>query len=140
MDDDARTGGCLCGGVRYRATGPFRPLDYCHCTDCRRSGGGPLPHTAVALDRFDLLADESLRWFTAPSSETRGERGFCVVCGASLFFRIPADPNMFLLAGSLDDETGLVLHGHIFWDSRAPWELADGLPTFARYDDGPHEA
>ena len=34
------SGGCLCGGVRYRVQGPLRPILQCHCEMCRRATGG----------------------------------------------------------------------------------------------------
>lgn len=30
------TGRCLCGGVRFRTTGPLRPVWQCACHRCRR--------------------------------------------------------------------------------------------------------
>ena len=32
-------GGCLCGAMRYEATGRPYNITHCHCTDCRRSSG-----------------------------------------------------------------------------------------------------
>ena len=34
-----RTGGCQCGGVRYRLKGEPYKSGLCHCTDCRQVTG-----------------------------------------------------------------------------------------------------
>ena len=34
-------GGCLCGAVRYEATGEPYNITHCHCADCRKSSGAP---------------------------------------------------------------------------------------------------
>ena len=36
------TGGCLCGAVRYQATGVPLVTGHCHCADCRRHNGAPV--------------------------------------------------------------------------------------------------
>ena len=33
---ETATGGCLCGGVRYKITGKLRDVVECHCAMCRR--------------------------------------------------------------------------------------------------------
>ena len=50
-----KTGGCLCGAVRYRVDGPLDPVVACHCTQCRRSTG----HHAAATGarREDVTID-----------------------------------------------------------------------------------
>jgi hypothetical protein len=82
MLDQVRTGGCLCGGVRYRVTGPLQPVVDCHCGQCRRTHGHVAAYTAVAKTDLDLLEDTSLRWY---SSSPGIRRGFCGTCGASVF-------------------------------------------------------
>ena len=40
-NDQLLAGGCMCGAVRYRASGPPLWAVHCHCTDCRRAAGMP---------------------------------------------------------------------------------------------------
>ncbi len=131
-----RTGGCICGGIRYQAGEPLRPINVCHCAECRQMAGGSAAFAACDTAAFSLTQGEALlRWFPGPTSATRGERGFCSTCGTYLLFRIPDDPLQYFSASTLDDESGLHIATHIFWDRRAPWTVADGLPTTAGYGD-----
>ena len=41
-DDEKVTGGCMCGAIRYEATGKPIIVAYCHCTDCRGITGAPV--------------------------------------------------------------------------------------------------
>ena len=52
------TGGCLCGGVRWRAESAAPPpVVACHCEDCRRSTGN---HVACAtFDTKDVRIEET---------------------------------------------------------------------------------
>ena len=121
-----RTGACLCGGVRYRATGPLRPIMYCHCGQCRRTSGHFVAATAVDRGALELVADESLVWF---ASSERAERGFCRLCGSSLFWRSEDVSHISIMAGTLDDSGGLEPVEHIYvGDKGEYYELTDGLP------------
>ena len=120
------TGGCLCCGVRYRVTGPLRPVVYCHCGQCRRTSGHFVAATAVAKDALIIESDESLEWFA--SSEI-ASRGFCRRCGSSLFWRPNAKPYICIMAGTLDDSTGLEAVEHIFVSDKGDYyQLTDDLP------------
>ena len=130
-----RTGGCICGEIRYSAPEPIRPINICHCSECRQMAGGPSAFTACSADDFVVVSEGDLRWFAGPTSSTGGERAFCGRCGTYLLFRIPNDPLIYFSASTLDDETGLHIEAHIFWGSRGPWEVADGLPTIDGYGD-----
>ena len=44
MSDITRTGGCLCGQLRYEARGEPNFAGHCYCADCRKaSGSGFIP-------------------------------------------------------------------------------------------------
>ena len=59
-------------------------------------------------------------------------RGFCGECGASLFWEPVDQPGTGILAGSLDQPSGLRTIGHIFVGEKADFiEIAGEAPRFA---------
>ena len=119
-------GGCLCGGVRYRVTGPLRPVVYCHCGQCRRTSGHFVAATAVAKDALEIVADESLEWF---ASSEFASRGFCRRCGSSLFWVSEARDHVSVMAGTLDESGELKAAEHIWVGDKAGYYvLTDDLP------------
>ena len=130
MRTDSRletTGGCLCGGVRYRVMGPLRPIVYCHCGQCRRTSGHFVAATFVAKDALVVVADKSLEWF---ASSEFASRGFCRHCGSSLFWRPKTEEYVSIMAGTLDESTGLEAVEHIYTGDKGDYyELTDDLPT-----------
>ena len=124
------TGGCLCGGVRYRVIGPLQPIVYCHCSQCRRTSGHFVAATFVAKDALVVVADETLEWF---ASSEFASRGFCKRCGSSLLWRPNADDYVCIMAGTLHGATGLQAVKHIYADDKSDYyELTDDLPTRPR--------
>ena len=120
------TGGCLCGGVRYHVTGPLRSVVYCHCSQCRRTSGHFVAATAVAKDALTVVADDSLEWF---ASSEFASRGFCSRCGSSLFWLSEARDQVSIMAGTLDESTGLEAGEHIFVKAKGDYyDLTDDLP------------
>jgi len=125
-----RTGGCLCGAVRYRVTGPLRPVVACHCRQCRRTSGHHVAATSAL--RGDIAVTGEVTWF-ASSPEAR--RGFCGTCGSNLFWEREGGARLSIFAGSLDDPTGLRLKGHIFVGDKGDYyDIADGLPQAVAAD------
>ena len=123
------SGSCLCGAVRFRVTGPLRPVIYCHCTMCRRSTGHYVAATACAREHLQLDAAQGLRWY---SSSTVARRGFCGHCGSQLFWERHGAPYVSILAGTLALPTGLEALQHIHVaDAGDYYEIADGLPQHA---------
>lgn len=105
-----KTGGCLCGGVRYELRGELRPVVACHCTQCRKASGHYVAATQVAAADATIEGD-ALRWF---KSSDIAERGFCGNCGSNLFWRRFGNPNISVLAGSIDGATGLRMESQLY--------------------------
>jgi hypothetical protein len=123
-------GGCLCGKVRYAATGPLREVVFCHCAQCRRQTGLYFAATAVDTARLTLTGDGAPLWFAA---SPHARRGFCGTCGTVLFWRPTSGDYTAILAGSLDDPSVLRPGYHICTEGRAAYyAINDGLPQHAR--------
>ena len=55
------SGSCLCGGVRFEVTAPFRRANHCHCSRCRKhSGTFGETQGRVPREGFRLLQGEDL--------------------------------------------------------------------------------
>ena len=99
-----RTGRCLCGAVRYEATGALRDVVVCHCRMCRKAHGHIGAYTASARDALRLVEARGLKWYR---SSAQARRGFCSECGATLFWEGDGRDTMSIAAGTLDEPTGL---------------------------------
>ena len=48
-------GGCLCGAIRYKVTGPALDRGSCHCKSCRKASSAPeLPYAQFTLSHFEI--------------------------------------------------------------------------------------
>jgi hypothetical protein len=125
-------GGCLCGGVRFELTRPFRRANLCHCSRCRKHGGGPaLAQGRVPRAGFRLLSGaELVETFCPPGGMAKA---FCRRCGSSLFGGTwPEGPEVSVRLGALDDDPGLAPQYHSYVAEAPPWLPVsdDGLPRY----------
>lgn len=128
------SGGCLCGGVRYRVDGPLSDVGACHCSQCRRTTGHYFAAATCAKADLSFESDATLAWYA--SSPGVG-RGFCSRCGSSLFWQREDGDRIDILAGTLDAPTGLRMTDHIFVADKGDYyEIADGLPQYAQREAG----
>ena len=122
-------GSCLCGAVTYTVRGPLRPVIGCHCVQCRKTSGHFVAATSAPRDAIEIKGE--VTWYT--SSET-ARRGFCAICGSSLFWD-GQGANLSIHAGTLDTPTGLSLAAHIFAADKGDYYTLDpGLPQAAGDD------
>ncbi|WP_293905844.1 GFA family protein [Phenylobacterium sp.] len=124
-------GGCLCGAVRYEIEGPFAPIQFCHCAQCRKAQGSAFgANVPVASADFRLVQGaESLREYRASPGK---RRVFCGTCGSPLFSQRDDTPaSLRLRAGTLDDGAELMPGVHLQAASKAPWWTIDNdLPRY----------
>ncbi len=129
-------GGCLCGGVRYELTTPFRRANFCHCSRCRKhTGAAASAQGRVAREGFTLLSGAELVETFRP--EGGMAKAFCRLCGSSVFGGTwPDGPEVSIRLGTLDDDPGIRPQYHSFAADVPPWDRLpdDGLP---RYDGPP---
>ncbi len=115
----SKSGSCLCGEVEYELAEEPTSYGACHCGMCRKFSGGielgiQVPPGGVRFVPTDKLAIyESSEW---------AERGFCMLCGSSIFWRLTADgpmKGMFsIAAGTLDDMSGMTFDTEVYIDHK----------------------
>jgi hypothetical protein len=116
-------GGCLCGAVRYRATGAARSSSVCFCRSCRLASGAP----SVAWVVFDIGGFSLLRGsFTTFKSSPAVTWSFCASCGTSLAYQNDDDRSVIeLTTASLDEPTLLAPSREIWHSHRLSWAASD---------------
>jgi hypothetical protein len=127
-------GSCLCGAVRYTASGEAQRFYHCHCSRCRKASGTGHASNLFLQGRLTWNRGEELvRSFKLPEAE-RFTNSFCTICGSRMPRFIEKLGMVFIPAGSLDDEPDLRPQARIFLDSRAGWSCDEtALPGFEQY-------
>jgi len=133
MNSPTICGGCLCGFVRYEATGKPYNITHCHCADCRRASGAPFVTWASFRRqglRFTSAAPKEIAW-------AGRVRSFCPQCGTQLTFMAgPEADEVDVTVCSFDDPTMVKPEDHTWVGDRLPWiQLADGLPVHGKSRD-----
>ena len=132
-------GQCLCGGVAFTHSEPG-PISACHCRMCQRWTGSVFIDMMVEDDQIEFQRDDTLAWY---NSSDWAQRGFCVNCGSSLFYRMKHDgAHWAVLVGSLDIPPGQTISEEIFVDEKPDlYDLAGDRPrltgeeTIARFNE-----
>lgn len=125
-DPPIHHGSCLCGAIRFEVTGPLASPDACHCTDCRKVSGHYFASTDVPRAALTLHGSDKITWY---ASSEKVRRGFCSICGSSLFWD-PIERDWTAIAmGAFDTATETSLGKHIWVADKADYyDISDGLP------------
>ena len=119
-------GSCLCGAVTFTVEGDLPAPTACHCTKCRKHTGHYEAGTDVLRDRLSVTGLDKVTWF---HSSEKVRRGFCSICGSSLFFDPLRGDRIGIYMGAFDTPTHTKLSLHIFVADKGDYyDIADGLP------------
>lgn len=125
-----KSGGCLCGNIRYEIAWPPAGVMACHCTHCQKQSGSALS-TIAMVPRDAVTVTGVLKTF-----EDKGDSGgtvfrkFCGECGSPIISDIPGFPAMlFIKTGTLDDPADAIPATHLWTASAQPWfRFPEGVP------------
>ena len=133
MDENRKmTGGCMCGAVRYEATGEPFLVSHCHCLSCRKHNGGPVVTLAgYKKEQLSFKGEERRIYESSPGVG----RAFCGNCGTPLTWEGDGGEELGLILelhlSTLDNPEALVPTGHAFYSERISWfDTADTLPRY----------
>jgi hypothetical protein len=116
-------GGCLCGAVRYRASGPMVVGTLCHCRSCRLASGAPsVGWACFATKDFAFIRGEPVAYASSPGVE----RTFCGRCGTPLTYRKFAEGRTVdVTTATLDDPDAFAPTKEIWVGEKLGWECTN---------------
>lgn len=127
-------GHCLCQAVTIDAP-DVADIGLCHCSMCRRWGGGPMFAVHVPQG-VHISGEDSVSVY--PSSDWV-ERAFCRHCGSHLFYKL-LPTGEYILSAGLFQSQDFTLTGQIFIDEKPDWyamenqtETMTGAQVFAKF-------
>jgi hypothetical protein len=128
---ETRTGGCLCGAVRYTIMGAPLVSGVCHCRNCQKQAGSAwsmligVPAGALSVE------GEPRTYLDHGDSGGAVRRQFCGTCGSPLFSHAEAVPGVvFVKAGTLDDTSDFVPAVQYYLKSKQNWVDLGAIPGF----------
>jgi hypothetical protein len=128
------SGTCLCGEVRIEILErPDHAPEACHCKQCRKQSGHVLAAVNVRRDALRVHGNDKVTWY---QSSDKVKRGFCSLCGSTLFWKptIVGYEYTAVAMGALEAPTGMKLSKHTFVGDKGDYyEIADGIPQSEGY-------
>lgn len=117
---DEFQGGCLCGAVRFIATGQPEGVYWCYCQSCRKHTGAPASVFGV-FERagYTVTKGQITKFNSTPRRTTRGFRGRC---GSTLTCETVGLPTgTHFHVGAFDRAGELRPTRHVFAEEHLPW-------------------
>ncbi|AKJ06041.1 Gfa-like protein [Archangium gephyra] len=114
----------------------MRGPDACHCGKCRKHSGHYFVSTDVPRSAVTIQGEDKIGWF---QSSEKARRGFCSVCGSSLFWDPLQRDWIGIAMGAFDTPTHTRLAVHIYMADKGDYyDVADGVPQFDTIPPRPH--
>lgn len=121
-----RTGGCLCGQVRYRLTAQPVVSRICWCRDCQHIAGNGTVNAIFPSTAIEISGTPSA-YTSGADSGNQVTRRFCPQCGCHLFADSTGRAGLTVVrVGTLDDPSSIEPSANI-WSASAPrWACLSG--------------
>lgn len=117
-----RSGGCLCGQIRFTVRGKAVYPHTCSCPHCQKLGGGPMIWWAGFAPE-DVTWESGIEpaWYETFKDEA--QRGSCPNCHSTLAAIDKDVPELGIVVTALDDTSGadLVPVNQSFRDNAVNW-------------------
>lgn len=104
-------GQCMCGAVTVLAVAPARVVRACHCEMCRQQTSFAFVNIAVDQESIEIAGPVKVF-----RSSDWAQRGFCEVCGSTLWYGLQADGSRNLAAGLFPALQGAAMTQEFFVD------------------------
>ena len=108
-----RTGGCMCGAVRFEAETDGR-FSVCHCKMCQRWSAGVFMSAPTSGIRYTAGEDA----VTLVRTSDWASRAFCKKCGSNLYYKADEMAHPSVALGSLDDTSDLTPRIQFYIDKK----------------------
>ncbi len=120
------TGGCLCGNVRYSFANIPKLQLVCHCASCQKQSGSAFSSAAlVPRDEF-AIEGETKSYTRHGDSGDDIVRVFCPACGSSLYSKVAARPDAYVVqTGTLDNADWYTPRVNLWTDDAQSWVTID---------------
>jgi hypothetical protein len=105
---------CLCGAVKITVEDINPKFTVCHCQSCRTWGGAPF-FAVKCGTKVTIEGDTNVNLF---ESSSWASRGFCIVCGTHLFYKLKATGEYNMPVGLFSNLKGLEMDMQYFSDMR----------------------
>ena len=126
-----RSGGCLCGNVRYKVVGDPVVARICWCRTCQHFSGNGTANAIFSTEGLDVAGELSTFTSQADSGNVIS-RKFCGACGSQLFAEAAARPGLAVVRlGTLDDPSSVTPTANIWVSSAPAWACFD--PALERF-------
>ena len=123
---------CLCGGIKIKIKDKLRHVINCHCSQCMKTHGNFAAYSNCLENKLIFISKKTLKWY---NSSNFAKRGFCIKCGASMFYKIKKSRSISIAAGMFSNPTKLKTHSNIFTKNKLDfYKLDSRLPKFDKYE------
>lgn len=107
-------GKCLCGQIAVNIQLEQIQMGACHCSICRKWGGGPF----MTVHYAQPLTFSGEEYMAIYRSSAWAERGFCKQCGTHLFYRLINTTDYYLPIWLFDNTTNVIFVSQVYIDNK----------------------